>query len=382
VAIKKKKSAKTKTKSKMSLATKLMVIVNLIFIGLLLSSYLSLYVSPEKFWPIAFTGLAYPVFLICNLFFILFWLVFLKKYFLLSLVTILIGFNQIKTVVKFSGPERTLSYENSIKVMTYNVRLFDLYNWRSEYSRATRSSIFELIKTESPDILCLQEYYSGAGKQANFADTICQKAGYKYRDIKLINKDNKGLPYGLAIFSKYPVIQASILEFPNSKVNFCQWCDVRIGKDTVRILNMHLESVKFGKEDYNFVSEIANTPANNDNLKRGSIAIIDKMHFAYIKRAAQIKTIAEFVHKCPYPVILNGDFNDTPISYSYRQISNELTDAFVEAGKGLGQSYAQKLPMLRIDYIFHSTAFKAIESRTIEKDYSDHYPVVARLTLP
>jgi endonuclease/exonuclease/phosphatase family metal-dependent hydrolase len=380
VAVKKHKPAKKK--GRISFATKLMVVVNLIFICLLLASYLSLYVSPEKFWPIAFAGLIYPLILVSNLFFVLFWIVFLKKYFLLSLIVILLGYNQIKTCVKFLGPDRTLSFENSIKVMTYNVRLFDLYNWRNEKSKATRTSIFELIKGESPDILCLQEYYSGAGKQADFADTICMQTGYKYRDIQLLNKENRGLPYGLAIFSKYPIIQSRILEFPNSKVNFCQWCDVKIGNDTVRIMNMHLESVKFGKEDYNFVSEITNTPASNDKLKKGSSAIIDKMHFAYIKRTAQIATIIDFIEKSPFALILTGDFNDTPVSYCYRQVSNKLTDSFVEAGTGFGQSYVQKLLMLRIDYIFHSAALKSIESRTIEKDFSDHYPVVTRLLLP
>lgn len=359
-----------------------MVVVNLIFICLLFASYLSMYLSPEKFWPIAFAGLIYPLILVSNLFFVLFWIVFLKKYFLLSLIAILLGYNQIKTCVRFPGPEHTLSLGHSIKIMTYNVRLFDLYNWRNETSKATRTSIFGLINEESPDILCLQEYYSGAGKQADFGDTICKQTGYKYRDIQLLNKQSKGLPYGLAIFSKYPIIQSEILEFPNSKVNFCQWCDVMIGKDTVRIMNMHLESVKFGKEDYNFVSEITNTPASNDKLKKGSSAIIDKMHFAYIKRTAQIATITGFIEKSPFALILTGDFNDTPVSYCYRQVSKKLTDSFVEAGTGFGQSYVQKLLMLRIDYIFHSAAIKSVECRTVEKDYSDHYPVITRLLLP
>jgi endonuclease/exonuclease/phosphatase family metal-dependent hydrolase len=366
----------------MSMATKLMVVVNLFFIGLLVSSYLSLFVSPEKFWPLAFAGLAYPIILISNLFFVLFWLVFLKKYFILSLITILLGYNQIKTLVKFTGSERKLSYENSIKVMTYNVRLFDLYNWRSESSKSTRTAIFDLIHSEAPDILCLQEYYSGAGKQADFADTICLKSGYKYRSVELIHKGKAGLPYGLAIFSKYPIVKTSKLEFPNSKVNFCQSCDVRIGKDTIRIMNMHLESVKFGKEDYNFVSEMANTPATNEKLKKGSSAILLKMKSAYIKRANQIETVAEYIRSTPYSVILTGDFNDTPVSYSYRQVNNELDDTFVDEGKGLGQTHSQMLPILRLDYIFHSKALQTIEHKTIEKDYSDHFPVFARFVLP
>jgi endonuclease/exonuclease/phosphatase family metal-dependent hydrolase len=375
------KKPATKSKGKISLASKLMLFVNLIFICLLLLSYLSLYISPVKFWPIAFAGFAYPILLLINIFFVLFWLVFLKRYFLLSLIAILLGFNQIKTYIKFSGTDHKLSYENSLKVMTYNVRLFDLYNWRSDSSKSTRSAIFNLFKEESPDILCLQEYYSGAGKHADFADSICEKVGYKYRNVELINKENAGLPYGLAIFSKSPIIATYKLNFPNSKVNFCHACDICVGKDTIRVLNLHLESVKFGKEDYNFVSEITNTPANNDNLKKGSWAIFSKMKNAYIKRAAQIETVARYIKESPYPVIFCGDFNDTPVSYSYRQINNELEDSFVEEGQGLGQTHNSMIPFLRIDYIFHSKSLQLVDFKTIEKDYSDHFPVVARFDL-
>ena len=381
MAAAKKKPAK-KTKGKASLATKLMVIVNLIFVVLLLSSYLSLYISPEQFWPIAFSGLVYPAFLIFNLFFVLFWIGFFKKYFLLSLITILLGYNQIKTCYNLSGSGPKLSFGNTIKVMTYNVRLFDLYNWRNGSSKLTRTAIFGLIDSESADILCLQEYYSGTGKRADFADTISLKSGYKYRSVELINKERAGLPYGLAIFSKFPIVKSQKIIFANSKVNFCQSCDVRIGKDTIRVLNMHLESIKFGKEDYNFVNEITNSSAANEGIKKGSYAIIGKMRDAYVKRVSQIKTVAEFVKKSPYPVILTGDFNDTPVSYCYRQIANELDDTFVEAGKGFGQTYTQMLPMLRLDYIFHSKALQTIEHKTIDRDYSDHYPIVARFSLP
>lgn len=376
-----KKPAK-KGKSKISLATKLMVVINLFFIGLLVSSYLALYISPEKFWPLAFAGLAYPIILLFNLFFVLFWLVFLKKYFILSLITILLGYNQARSYIKFSGSDHTLSFENSIKVMSYNVRLFDLYNWHNKSGKTTRVEIFNLIHSESPDILCLQDYYSGAGKQADFADSISKQSGYKYRSVELFNKKAKVLSYGLAIFSKYPIIGTQKLEFPNSKVNFCQSCDVIIGKDTVRIMNLHFESVKFGKEDYNFVNEITAVPAPNEKLKKGSRAILSKMKHAFIKRAVQSETVAEFIRNSPYPVILAGDFNDTPVSYSYREIANELDDTFVDEGKGLGQTHAQVLPMLRIDYIFHSKALQTIEHKTIDKDYSDHFPVVARFILP
>ncbi len=381
MATTKKKPVK-KTKGKMSFATKLMVVVNLFVVCLLLCSYLSLYISPAKFWPVAFAGLAYPVFLLFNIFFVLFWLVFLKKYFILSLITILLGYNQIQTYIKFSGSERKLSFENSLKVMSYNVRLFDLYNWHNGSSKLTQASIFELFQTESPDILCIQDYYSGAGKGVNFGDTICSRAGYEFRSVELINKEHKGLPYGLAIFSKYPIVHSQKLDFQNSKVNFCQSIDVKIGNDTVRVLNMHLESIKFGKEDYSFVSDVTTAQAANDKLKKGFLAIAGKMRFAYIKRASQIETVTEFIKSSPYQLILAGDFNDTPVSFSYRQIDNELDDTFVDSGIGLGQTHGQMLPMLRIDYIFHSAGIQTIEHKTIDKDYSDHFPVVARFMLP
>lgn len=365
----------------MSLPSKLMVGVNLFFIALLVSSYLSLFISPVKFWLLAFAGLAYPLILLVNLFFVLFWLIFLKKYFLLSLLAILLGYNQTRSYIKLTGSERKLSFENSIKMMSYNVRLFDLYNWRNKLGKTTRKEIFDLIHSESPDILCIQDYYSGAGKHADFADTISKQSGYKYHSVELFDKKANVLAYGLAIFSKYPIIGTKKLEFPNSRVNFCQSVDVLFGHDTLRIMNLHFESVKFGKEDYNFVSDITAVQTANEDIKKGSLAIFGKMKQAFMKRAVQSETVAEYIRNSPYPVLLAGDFNDTPVSYSYRQIANELDDTFVDEGKGLGQTHTQMLPMLRIDYIFHSETLQTIEHKTIAKDYSDHFPVVARFVL-
>lgn len=375
-------TTKTKTvkKQKISFPTRIMLIFNLIFIGLLLFSYLALYISPVAFWPPAFAGILYPLFLMINLFFILFWLVFLKRHFILSLLAILLGFNQLKTYIGFNNSHQLTQPSSSFKVMSYNVRLFDLYNWVNVSSKSTRKAIFDLIEAESPDILCLQEYYSGAGKKADFADTICSKAGFKFRYIELLNNENSGLPYGLAIFSKYPIISTYKLEFSNSKVNFCQVCDIRIGKDTIRVMNMHLESIKFGKEDYNFVDEITNKP-KNEKLRQGSLAIVGKMKKAYISRAKQIEHVAEYLKSSRYPVILTGDFNDTPVSYAYRQINNILIDAFAESGNGLGQTYAEKIPLLRIDYIFHSKQLKSNTFQTLKVRYSDHYPLIGYFNL-
>lgn len=371
---------KIKKRQKLSIPTRVMLVINLIFIGLLLFSYLSLYISPAVFWPPAFAGIMYPLLLLINMFFVLFWLVFLKRHFIFSLLAILLGFNQIITIIGFNDSKQLTQKEYSLKVMSYNVRLFDLYNWLNPSSKSTRNAIFDLFSSESPDILFLQEYYSGAGKKADFADTICSSVGYKYRYIELLNKEKNGVPYGLAIFSKYQIIHYEKLSFQNSHVNFCQVCDIKIGNDTIRAMNMHLESIKFGKEDYNFVGEITNSP-KNEKLKQGSLSIISKLKTAYQKRSIQIEVVAAFVKSSKYPVILAGDFNDTPVSYTYRCITKLLSDAFTVSGNGFGQTYADKIPLLRIDYILHSKSLKSNTFHTLKVKYSDHYPIVCHFDI-
>lgn len=366
-----------RSKKRISVPSFLLVLINLFFIFLLFLSYLSNHVSPARFWPLAFAGLAYPVILVINFFFVLFWLVFLKKYFLLSFIAILIGFNQITTFINFSKDQSPSDQANELKIMSYNVRLFDLYNWSNSKSKATRESIFSLITDNAPDILCLQEYYNGSEKTTNFADTLSIRGKYSFRSVELIKKNETKLPYGLALFSKFPIIYTQIVEFPNSKVNFCQLADIKIGNDTIRVFNMHLESVKFGKEDYNFVSEIGNSTKKNDELSKASRAILVKMKQAYIRRSVQIETVAEGVRHSPYPVLLTGDFNDTPVSYCYHKLTSVLNDSFVSVGSGIGNTYAFIVPFLRIDYIFYSNQIKVTHLETIKKSYSDHYPIFA-----
>jgi endonuclease/exonuclease/phosphatase family metal-dependent hydrolase len=235
-----------------------------------------------------------------------------------------------------------------------------------------------LIANEKPEILCIQDYYNGNGRSTNLADSIKKYGHFAYQDVQLINKPDHGLPYGLAIFSKYPVISQQKVDFPDTRANFCHSVDIIYQKDTVRICNLHFESIKFGKADYDFVSQMTNTPAANEKTKRSLRTIVGKMRSAYKKRAVQAKIVAQYIQSSPYPIILAGDFNDTPVSYTYRQIDEKLDDSFAEIGFGIGQSHYQMLPILRIDYIFHSKQFKPISYQTIRKDFSDHFPIVAR----
>lgn len=376
------KKRKTKTgKRKVSVPTRLMIFLNLFFAFLLICSLLASHVSPLKFWPLAFAGIAYPVILFINLFFILFWIVFLKRFFLISLIAILLGYSQFLSFIQLRGTTESV-FEKGYKVMSYNVRLFDLYNAdnKAEFTRA-RHEMFQLMRSESVDILCLQEYYNGKKGSVNYADSLLKEGICKFSALALTHNGKKEIPFGLATFSNYPIISSRKMDFSNTNMSFCLVTDIAFPTDTVRVINVHLESIRFRKEDYMFVNELANNRNSGNDLKQGSRVILSKMKRAYMKRAVQVNELKAIIADSPYRTMVCGDFNDTPTSYVYRQVTEPIQDAFKIAGSGLGQTYRELLPILRIDYILPDKSMKVFHYKTIHSDLSDHYPIVARIGL-
>jgi endonuclease/exonuclease/phosphatase family metal-dependent hydrolase len=375
----KKKVSSPGKKRKVSISAKLFLFLNGIAVLPLLGSYLAAYIPPERFWPVAFLGLAFPILVFINLLFVFFWLFLLRKYFLISLIAILLGWQHIGAHIRFNSKVDADSLAGKIKIMSYNVRLFDLYNWKDSKSKVTRDKIFDLIYTEAPDILCIQEFYGGDKRHFNVLDTLLNFQKAKYSHISYIKSKHPDLPIGIAIFSRYPIIRNQEVTYTNSKNNFCIYSDLLIGKDTVRVINTHLESIRLGREDYLFVSDLAANRTENHNIGLGSKKIFGKMRAAYRVRSEQVRSVKSEIDNSPYPVILCGDFNDTPYSYVYHEVEQKLDDAFVEAGYGMGKSYAGILPSFRIDYIFHDTAFKAYNFKTLDAEFSDHYPITTLL---
>jgi endonuclease/exonuclease/phosphatase family metal-dependent hydrolase len=384
ITAKKKQASPAKKKSKISNSSGLLLIFNFLAIILLLLSYSSVYISPARFWPLAFMGLLFPLFVVINLFFVLFWMVFLKKYFLFSLCIVVIGWFQIGKLIRLgSGPLETPG-EKTYKVLSYNVRLFDLYNWKNLKAKTTRKGIFDLIYQESPDILCLQEYYTGDRVHTKFSDTLQTVHHFRYYYIGLVKSKTGETPFGLATFSKYPIVSEQKVMLSNNGYDFCLITDIVFPRDTVRVLNTHLESVRFGKEDYVFVEDFktADNAKSTEYIKGASRKIFGKMKAAYIKRVTQVEKLGQIIDQSPYPVILAADFNDTPVSYAYHQIDNRLEDSFVKAGSGIGQTYSGSVPWLRIDYIFTSENIKIKRFTTLRKDYSDHFPIICWISTP
>jgi endonuclease/exonuclease/phosphatase family metal-dependent hydrolase len=142
---------------------------------------------------------------------------------------------------------------------------------------------------------------------------------------------------------------------------------------------VHLQSIKFQYKDYELVEKFE---AKNDNERlEGSKIIFNRLKQGFIKRAVQVDILRDHMNSSPYPVILCGDFNDTPVSYVYGVLSKNLKDAFQQSGFGFGRTYAGIFPSFRIDYIFHDKKYKSSDYNTIHKAYSDHYPISCTIYL-
>ena len=173
----------------------------------------------------------------------------------------------------------------------------------------------------------------------------------------------------MATYSKFPVFNKGTVSISGERTNnVCIYSDIVIGEDSIRVYNAHLASNWFQKEDYEFLDR---------PTVEGAESIIERLKVSFFKRAKQVKAIKAHMNTSPYPIILCGDFNDTPTSFTYKQLSEGLNDSFANAGLGIGQTYNGKFPALRIDYILYSPELEIVNFKTSEVSLSDHYPIIS-----
>jgi endonuclease/exonuclease/phosphatase family metal-dependent hydrolase len=353
--------------------------LNWLAIGLLLGSYLSPYVSPAVFWPLAFLGLIHPALIFVNLIFMLWWILRRRRQFVYSAAMLLLGWPLNGRELQWRG-ETPDEPRNTYKFMSWNTKLFDLYNWSK--NNETRNRMLELLHFEQPDVLCLQEFFNE--DQGNFRnlDSVKRLLKMPYVHVEYTYTRRRDDHWGVATFSRFPVLNQGRIVFNNRSNNICIYTDLLIRRDTVRVYNMHLQSIHFGYDDYEFIEKVKAGEDAGDEVT-ASRNILRRFKRAYTKRAGQADAIAEHIANCPHPVIVCGDFNDTPVSYTYETISRNLKDAFMVSGSGFGKTYENRTPFPRIDYILHSPALASYGFRTLRtRNMSDHYPVVCRLTYP
>jgi len=332
---------------KLSAIDKLLFVVNSLIAAVLLISFLSYYISPDFISLFSFLSLSVPFFIIFNLIFIVYWVFKLRRQFLLSTIVLLIGFQYINKFYSFS--EKKVLLIDDVKIMSYNVRMFNLYNWIEEED--VDQNIYEFINNKDPDILCIQEFHP--------SNEIGFKYPYEYIKIRT-NQNN----FGHAIFSKFKIIDSGSLDFSES-TNNAIFIDIVRNNDTIRVYNVHLESLKINPKD---------EPLTQENSEKFKI----RVEKAFKKQTDQAILLTQHQEKINYKSIICGDFNNNAFSWVYNKLKSSKNDAFEIAGKGFGKTYDYSFP-LRIDFILTDQNIDINNFKTYKVKYSDHFPIMARL---
>jgi len=339
-------------KKKLRIVSRIVFFLNSVFAALLLLSYILPYAVPKSFPILSILSLLVPVFIVINFVFMIFWMVLMRKKFLLSFIVLILGYSHVTSMYKFSGTSMTAS-ENSLSVMSYNVRLFNIYDWIKESH--IDQKIVELIRKSAPDIVALQEFHPNQKEAFSF---------YPYQHIVLRGKKKKA---GQAIFSKFPILHKGSIEFPNTPNNAI-YIDIVQDKDTIRVYNLHLQSLHINPEKEKF-------------SQKNSERLLKRMATAFKMQQTQSELFEINRKNCAHKKIILGDFNNTQFSNVYKKIKGDMKDAFVEAGKGFGSTLDFPYFPMRIDFILTDPSFTVNSFTTYTEHYSDHYPIKSVISL-
>ena len=355
-----------------------MFILNIIAVVSLALACLCCFINPKTIWWIGFFGLAYMYLLSVNICFIVFWVLSRKKkWMVISTVTILIGWTFVGkniqlTEKKIPGDE----LDRNFQVLSFNVQEFEQRN--TEQSDGKMLNIFDFLREVDADIICMQEFAVRLWRQDDLKEETIRKqlGNTPFYHIELPRNHS-----GVATFSKYPIIHKELI-YADRSSNACICSDLLIGTDTIRLYNIHLKSVGFHDDERELLNNVVKTTYNRSDIHAVK-SMLGQMKASSLVRAQQVETLSSHIMQSPYPVIICGDFNDPPTSYSYRKVRGNHKDAFVEAGSGRSTTYdIGRIASLRIDYILYSDVFKAYSYESPRVYLSDHFPVMCRLVKP
>jgi len=337
----------------------------LLIIGTFLA-YLAPYVHPAQFWQFTFVGLTYPWLLLANVLFILFWLALRNRYFLFSLGCILLGWQHFISLVGFHFGS-VADTKQTISMVTFNACNFK--HFRHNRAAADAVELSNIFNHKKVDLVCFQEFSGYPRSMDSYLDFLKNTENLKNIAWKKGND--------LAILTSYPILKTGEKYF--NRTNGYQFADLNVNGTTVRVFNVHLQS--------NDVSSIAERMVEDENLGekealRNVRTMAGRFKRAVQKRARQAEEIAAAIAKSPYPVLVGGDFNDIPQSYSYHTLAKGLQDTFKKKGGGIGITYVGNIPGLRIDYILASDDFQVLDYEKRRTSFSDHRPMASVLALP
>lgn len=342
-----------------------LAVVGLIAMAL---SVANAYVNPKNFiWTTMF-GLAFWVIFFFNVVVFLLLLLMWSKKAWISVIALAIA---IPGLVKSFSLGNTHEAENSIRVMSYNIHNFVHVDGKTEKEQLA-NEVMDMVRKQNPDLLCCQEFtaFKKGMTRPKCIEYFAESVGFQY--IYYNRKSNYG---GNVIFSKYPLTKVSEDSGFGKENTYGVMVEVDAGdKGKFHLANVHLLSYMITDNE---IDILTNTTDRQNNLDTIGKKVLHKLKYAFQKRSEELQTVLHGMPPIEGPVIVCGDFNEPPLSYNYRQMQKAgFVDTFTKAGRGIKPTYAGKLPLLRIDYIWAKDGVTPLRFKRQRYKASDHYPIM------
>ena len=273
---------------------------------------------------------------------------------------------------------KTPHSKKDLSLLSANVRIFNVYAHLRDPDYRSSKAFIRWLADSPADVICLQEYYHEPGGSREHGDVFraAQRIGPEAGRQAFVSKSLTnaiGAEFGLAIFSRYPIVRRGVISFGKLTQNHAMWADLARPaplRDTIRVFNLHLQSMSLAEDD------IVAATTTEAGLRQKAAGLLRRFRNGAVARAHQTDTLVARLARSPYPVLLAGDLNDLPYSYTYDQLADHLQNAWATVGNGLGATYHGKLPGLRIDQQFASPEWQIRGCRVHrEIPWSDHFPL-------
>ncbi|WP_312185123.1 endonuclease/exonuclease/phosphatase family protein [Sphingobacterium sp.] len=334
--------------------SQLLIKIVVILVALMTSlSFLALFIPPQTTVVFQWIGVLLPALVCSNLLFFIIGLYKRSWYSICPLIALLANFHYFTKIIQ-ANPIGNVETAN-IRFASYNVREFKMI-----YNLSSMQQIASYIDSQQVNTLCLQEV------PAHCSIAELKSVFTKFHYFMLT--ENKEGQHQLAILSKFPLNAVETISF-DERPNCAIFADLSLKKNKIRIGNCHLQTTNWNQVKGDLL------PAENAGYKWWSA--IKTMSANFRLRGAQADRLREAMDSSPFPMLMCGDFNNSPNSYSYHKIKGNMKDAFCESGNGYGYTYTNLMKLFRIDFVFFSgPEFQAMNYRTGDVDYSDHLPVL------
>lgn len=358
-----------------------LLLLNLVFVVLLGMTKLVPFRNPYEYNLLGLLGFFTPVLMFINAGFVVFWLISRKfLYLLFSVMAIWLSWDifGVCFATHVNAVQDMKRGDGRFSVLSYNVRLLDLYHWNQD--SLAHKKMIEFFRSKNADILCLQEFYTGnTPKALDNIGAIRTACGYPYLAECNMHVSKRG-KWGNVVFSHYPIVYHENMPIDVQGNNLLQLVDIAFHHDTFSVYNVHLKSNRFNRKEAALVNK-TEWPSWDDTTIEQSKSIFAKLQDNSVNRGLEAEIIANTIQQHNRPAIVCGDFNDIPSSYVYFKIRDTRLDAFLEKGVGIGATFRHAVPLLRIDYLFHDTTFNLLGFEKPGVSYSDHEPLFANFMM-